>query len=229
MLKNIPFYASLLGKDLGDGQKSTHSHVLVYGAIEAHSFGPKGCIASNKTIAEDTGYQEATIAKTISQLNKAGWIKTSIDSNNHRINIIPLLEISKPLPTSKDPISDGYTPLYQPVNIEYSIENTVIDNDITNVISVKTQRVYDKYISTFRKNPNLYKLSNQRKTKIRARLKDAGEEMLTQAIENAARIPWFNGENDRHWQGDLDYIVRNYENVERLATTEIIEEERQHL
>ena len=54
MLKHIPFYASLMGAKLYDKDTATTSHVLVYGAIEAHSMGDKGCIASNKTIANET-------------------------------------------------------------------------------------------------------------------------------------------------------------------------------
>ncbi len=132
MLKHIPFYASLMGAKLYDKDTATTSHVLVYGAIEAHSIGDKGCIASNKTIASETGLKESTTAKCISQLNKAGWVSVELDDNNHRKLIQPLLTIAPPLPTSKPPFTPQKTPLYSTVNIDNSNKNTVIDNS-TNV------------------------------------------------------------------------------------------------
>ena len=129
MLKHIPFYASLMGANLYDKDTATTSHVLIYGSIEAHSMGDKGCIASNKTIASETGLKESTTAKCISQLNKAGWVSVELDDNNHRKLIQPLLTIATPLPTSKPPFTPQKTPLYSTVNIDNSNKNTVIDND----------------------------------------------------------------------------------------------------
>uniref|UniRef100_A0A7C4U118 Uncharacterized protein n=1 Tax=Caldisericum exile TaxID=693075 RepID=A0A7C4U118_9BACT len=83
--------------------------------------------------------------------------------------------------------------------------------------NVEIQRIYDFFISSFGKNPNQYKLTPYRKQKIKLRLKDAGEEMLKQAITNTANSPFHRGDNDRGWQADLDFIIRSYEQVERLA------------
>jgi hypothetical protein len=72
-------------------------------------------------------------------------------------------------------------------------------------------------VDKFAKNPNTYKLTDKRKAKIRARLKDAGKAMLEQAIINTSSSPFHMGDNDRGWCADLDYIVRSYEQVEKLA------------
>lgn len=127
MLKNIPFYSSLLGRQIGK-TTTKHSHVLVYGAIEAHSMGEKGCIASNKTIALETGLGEGTVANRISELNQFGWIKVTLNDYNHRTSIVPLLELRVPSLPSEPPFTPELTPLHSPVNIEYSNKNTVIDN-----------------------------------------------------------------------------------------------------
>jgi DNA-binding transcriptional regulator PaaX len=73
-LSNIPFYASLLGRPIDAKTKSTTTHVLVYGAIETHSKGKLGCIASNKVIADEVGLSERTVRDRIIELKKAGWI-----------------------------------------------------------------------------------------------------------------------------------------------------------
>lgn len=129
MLKHIPFYASLLERP----EKPTIGMVLVYGAIEAHSFGEKGCIASNKTIAQETGLKEKTVANAISLLNKYRWVIVHLDNNNHRTLIEPSLTIEPPFTVQG-------TPLPATRNIEYSNKNTVIEND-TNVSLAKA----DKY------------------------------------------------------------------------------------
>lgn len=125
MLKHIPFYASLLGRELYKGRKAQRNHVLVYGAIETHDLGPKGCIASNKTLSEETAFSIQTVVNAISELARAGWIMVEIDNNNHRQGIQPTLTLQ-----SNPPYSPGLPPLTPESNIEDSKEKTVIDNTI---------------------------------------------------------------------------------------------------
>jgi hypothetical protein len=82
---------------------------------------------------------------------------------------------------------------------------------------VEIKKIYDLFIQAFEKNPNTYKLTDKRKTKIRQRLKDAGYEMLAKAIKNTANSEFHRGDNDRGWKADLDFITRSYEQVERLS------------
>lgn len=132
MLKQIPFYASLLDRDLEGGVKSSTGHVLVYGAIEAHALGPRGCVASNKTIALETGLSESRTRNCLSEISRAGWVRVNLDKNNHRIGVIPLLVIGTPLTVSGNPPYRVQEPPHTVSgNIEYSIENTVKENSIT--------------------------------------------------------------------------------------------------
>lgn len=133
MLKSIPFYSSLLGKPINEKVKATHSHVLVYGAIEVHSFGKKGCIASNQTIADETGLTANTVSKTISHLVEVGWIQVTWKGAKHssRDQIIPLLQLAV-LPTSKTSLTPEYNQSYPPVKIDNSIDNS-IDINVSNV------------------------------------------------------------------------------------------------
>jgi len=86
-----------------------------------------------------------------------------------------------------------------------------------NIYTVETQSVYDHYRKYFNKNPNTYKLTNSRKLKIKQRLKDAGKDMLLKAITNTSQSSFHMGDNDRGWVANLDYIIRSYEQVEKLA------------
>lgn len=102
-------------------------------------------------------------------------------------------------------------------NKQYSInKNNMVSADTTES-SEQIQLVYDNYIKQFETNPQLFKLTPKRKTKIKARLKDCGYEMLTLAINNTAANGFYRGDNERGWKADLDYITRSYEQVEKLS------------
>lgn len=106
-----------------------------------------------------------------------------------------------------------------------SIENDTIQEVRSkknkNNTYVEAQGAYDRYIKSFNKNPNTYKLTPKRKAKLQARLKDVGEEILFKAIDNVSRSAFHNGDNDRGWKADLDWIIKSYEQVERLANIEV--------
>lgn len=110
-----------------------------------------------------------------------------------------------------------------------TIQERRIENKETNKTiksnDVVVQRIYDYYIEQFGNNPNTYKLTDSRKQKIRKRLGDAGDEMLRLAIKNTSYSDWHRGDNDRNWKADLDFIIRSYEQVEKLAGLETTSEE----
>jgi len=136
MLKHIPFYASLLGRELADGTKTTTSYVLVYGAVEAHAIGERGCIASNATIAEETGLTRNSVATIISRLSKTGWLEIKLNKNNQRLSISPLMDINPPL-----------TPIKPPFDV-HQTENTVREDskeDTTNVVSASERKASPPY------------------------------------------------------------------------------------
>ena len=49
----------------------------------------------------------------------------------------------------------------------------------------------------------------------------AGKEMLIKAIKNTASSPFHIGENERGWKADLDFIIKSYEQVERLSNLDV--------
>lgn len=133
MLHTIPFHASLLNKELRNNKKTTNSHVLIYGAVEIHAIGDKGCIASNEHIAKETGLSKQTVANCISEISSIGWIKVNIKSGM-RTSIEPLLTINTLTSQSNPPYSTEYTPLLPkvtPLTSGSNIDN-ILDNSIDN-------------------------------------------------------------------------------------------------
>jgi hypothetical protein len=118
------------------------------------------------------------------------------------------------------------------------IVNTDKVNTITTEMQEQTLKLHLGYVKLFKldasdysysdptqkremldKAAKLYRLTDKRRAKAAARLKDAGYEMCKKAIVNAAKDPWMHGENDRGWKMDLyDYLFRSYEEVEKWAT-----------
>jgi hypothetical protein len=73
------------------------------------------------------------------------------------------------------------------------------------------QEVYDHYCLKVKP----VKLTDTRKTKIKARLKEYSVDQLKTAIDNLAADPWILGDNQRgQFYGTLEYIFRNTEKTE---------------
>lgn len=104
-LRHVPFYSELMTRKIG-GRRVNSGIVLVYGAIEVHSMGHLGCVASNKTIAEEVGLSPATVANYISLLSKGKWISIDYEESdfNHkkRLRIRPNLGIAFPPEDNED-------------------------------------------------------------------------------------------------------------------------------
>ncbi len=141
MLHTISFHASLLGENLTDKIKATHSHVLIYGAIEVHDMGEKGCFAGNQLLAEETGLTPATVQKCLSHMVSGGWIEMEYEGqkHSHRAKIIPLLKLVSPKSYSRvQPVvpqsNTSRTPEY---NQSYpTVKHSILDNiEITDEIT----------------------------------------------------------------------------------------------
>lgn len=100
-------------------------------------------------------------------------------------------------------------------NIEDNIEDK--GAGVKEKESQEMERVYAHYLDRFGTTAGRYKLTDKRKAKLRSRLQDCGADMLCDAIDHARADYFYNGDNDRGWKADLDFIIRSYENVEKLA------------
>ena len=71
-LASVPFYSSLVGKEI-NGLKLTTGHVLLIGAVITHGSGKLNCcVASAETLADEVGQTPATVKNYRSALITAG-------------------------------------------------------------------------------------------------------------------------------------------------------------
>ena len=162
-----------------------------------------------KKLALMTGYKESTVWGALLRLQNRQMVCLSTDSKKTRV-LICNFERYQQQTDNKPTAARQQTDTIQ----EERIKNKEINSN------VEVQRTYDFFIEKFGKNPKTYKLTPARTAKIKARLKDAGEDMVRQAIEKTAASPFHQGDNERGWKADLDFIVGSYEKLERLANLE---------
>lgn len=81
-LSAVPFYSSLVGKEVG-GLKLTVGHVLLVGAIIVHGGGKLNrCTASVETLADEVAQSEATVKNYRSALISAGLLEI-VEADEH--------------------------------------------------------------------------------------------------------------------------------------------------
>ena len=217
-LKSISFYASLLQGQILPGVRTNTSHVLIYGAIEAHSRGPKGCIASNKLIGEETGLGPNTVANRISELNKAKWIYVDLDNSSHRLSITPLLELVNPSLYSEGTLHSG-------VNIDNSKRIATLSSETKEQIN----EVYRFYLKVFKLTDTQYRLTEKRSKSLSTRLREFSVSDLQDALTNAQKHDFYSGRNGK-WDGfDLYWCTKSTENVEKMLNLKTGESEDEKL
>lgn len=91
------------------------------------------------------------------------------------------------------------------------------ENENSNESKEEMEHVYQHYLDRFGTTAGRYKLTDKRKAKLKSRLQDCGADMIISAIDHARADYFYNGDNDRGWKADLDFIIRSYENTEKLA------------
>lgn len=81
-LSAVPFYSSLVGKEVG-GLKLTVGHVLLIGAVITHGNGKLNrCTASTETLASEVAQSESTVKNYRSALISAGLFEI-LESDEH--------------------------------------------------------------------------------------------------------------------------------------------------
>ena len=200
--------------------KAIYALLCSYAGTEETAFPSVDTIRRNLIISKDTYY------KHMKQLKETGYIVVNSmpsEAGKFSKNIYTIV----PCPNSSD-TENPYTEKPYAANQDTNNNNTTINNtknnntkDMSSENDIK--EVFNFFITSFKKNPKTYKLSDARRAKIKSRLKekDAGKEMLMLAIEKTSKSPFHNGGNNSKWKADIDFIIRSYEQVERLANMEI--------
>lgn len=60
-------------------------------------------------------------------------------------------------------------------------------------------------------------LTDARRGRLNSRLNELGPEVLKKAMDYLLASPFHNGDNDRKWKWDIDFLIRNQEQVEKFA------------
>ena len=203
--------------------KSTE--LMVYAIIYGFSQDSQGeCWASLDYFQLWTGASRSSIIRAINSLEEKGLIERR--RREGTTSALRVVDGGVNLKRGGVKMKRGGVKMI-PNNKEDNKTNNKEINKESDKVAVEVQRTYDLFIEKFDKNPNTFKLTPKRQKKIKARLKDCGETMLRQAIENTAQNEFYRGKNDRGWKADLDFIIRSYEQVERLANIEVVQEERE--
>lgn len=184
------------------------------------------CFASNRAIAKIVGSSSSGVANSLVRLRKRGYITIILNDNNQRKEIRTLVF------NTVNPYSNEEGGVTRSSNRKSNTKKEYMSETLTDIKKAYAiyltrfkmdYQTYDRADTEKRKSmleaaSKKYKLTEKRKEKIAARLADAGLDMVVQAIINASKDPWNHGDNDRGWKADLtDYILRNYEMVERWA------------
>lgn len=151
------------------------------------------------------------VASGLKELEKAGLLTREKYNTKDGFSSIYTLRGFTDSPSGKSP--DGKSPSGK---IPCVSKKELSKKELSNY-NVEIQRIYDLYLKTFKKNPSRFKLTDQRKTKIRSRIKDMGYDVLERAIINTSKSKFHMGDNDRKWKADLDFIIRSAEQTERLS------------
>lgn len=207
----------------------------IYALLCTYAGSDRTAFPSVNLIIADLGINRDTYFKHAKQLKDAGYIEVTQVSGvggKFKKNLYTILP-SPNLPDTVNPAPVNPAPVKRDTN------STNINNTNSNSTSLNThvepskkadlpkerekdiQEVYDYFIKCFKKNPKTFRLSPHRKTKIGARLTDAGKDMILLAIEKTSKSSFHMGHNERKWKAGLDYIVRSYEKVEGLANLEL--------
>lgn len=190
---------------------------------------------ARSTLAKDCGISVRALDDGIKHLERLGLVNkerrvvdNEYTSSLYTVNIVndsaPPSANSAP-PSAKNNTTPSANSAHRTQPIINSTHLTYIDSKESIVEVPKNIRlIYDFYIDKFGNNPNQFRLTDQRKAKIKLRLKQNGTDQLKQAIEYVANSPFHRGDNDRGWRADLDFIIRTQEQVERLAGQGQLEE-----
>jgi hypothetical protein len=82
-----------------------------------------------------------------------------------------------------------------------------------NTISSDELNIIEHFNSVFEKK---YRITSDRKKKIKLRLKSYTVDEIKSAIDGLSKSKFHNGENDRGWVADIDFLIRNDEQIDKF-------------
>jgi len=202
----VPYYLLIKEKF-----KLTCNETILYGFIKFYLSGneeQRGFFFKNDQLGKIIGIESiSNISKILKKLSNEGLLELIYIKNDDGSTkrLIKLLE-GGVVASDKGGVvaSDNGGCCQRQPNNNIKNNNIYINN------------IYKSFLENFNKNENQYRLKEDRKKKINARIKDFNCDDILLAIEHASEDDFYSGNNKTGWKADLDYIVRNFAITEKL-------------
>lgn len=213
---------------------------------------PEGWDFFLEPMAAELGYSIDTLRKYLNELALGGWLtkgQQTINANGQFSAVLYTLKAKKEIPTRKKPCTentdtenfrDGKNQTQekredkekQDIYINERKQDTNVSNEVESTLSPKKEdSVLDEIFSFFNEvmankaiKP-ISRLTDKRKLWIKARLREYGLQDIKVMIQKAAASDFLNGQNNKNWMADFDWLFRpnnfpkvlegNYDNRER--------------
>jgi hypothetical protein len=184
---------------------------LLYAEITALCNKKGFCWATNGYFANLYKVSERTVQRALVVLQDNNFIKVSFDTsgatNSRKIYIVGVTKLS--WGGDKIVIGGGdKIVIHNNTSINSKVNNTNTISKTGNVIPV-----LEYFNLKFSKK---YRLTKDREKKIVLRLKTYSLEECKAAIDNLSTSKFHNGENDRGWVADVDFLFRSDEQVDKF-------------
>ena len=166
--------------------------------------------------AADGALNSSTIYKALKRLEKQEMISINSNTRFTEISICKYSEYARAGNTpgntsSNTPGNTSSNTLTRSKEVRSKNSNTSSSDELN--------RAHEWICSLFGKNTNRFKLTTQRKQKLRLRMNELGRERLKNAFEAVAASNFHRGDNDRGWKIDDDpyWLLTSAEKAEKWA------------
>lgn len=221
MVKQKPGYYGILPANVRYDDKLVPMARILYTEVTALTGSTGECTASNNYFAKLYGVSIATVSSWVSQLVDGGYVLSVVDraAGNKRKLRIP---IQKNLNSSTKKDEDPYSK--KPEDNNTSSNSIPKDIKIIYVLYLKefvVPRLKNKsedMNDNLREAMKVYKLTDKRRAKIEARLKEVTPGDIVAAIRGYGSEDWthIGAGNRPNWEADLtEYICHKVENIEK--------------
>ena len=182
---------------------------------------------SAKEMYEETGISPKRQRKCREYLEGFGWIETKKEmANGHptihfRVMIKVNTVVALGEKTNGNSQKDKSITRDDNTILKYSSEiDKVYDVWLKLMVvdpAIRLHGTTDERREALARARNRTRLTDNRKTKIAARIKSMGLETVLKAVLGISRSDWHRGENEQEWKADLEFLMRNDEMIEKWA------------
>lgn len=163
-----------------------------------------------------TGIKKDALYKAVKRLENAKMVTRRVNSKYTVYHICKWADFQG---SETNSVNAEYTESKTKVKHEYNSNKNKevrIKNKEDTSSSGEPELVHSFICELFKKNPERYKLSHQRKQKLQLRLKELGKDDVMNAYRAVAVSRFHRGENDRGWKIDTDpyWLLSSYEKTE---------------